>query len=356
MLWPIPKNLQAAEFLGHLFSLGLIATAIYAATRRVRPSERRWLPAAALGSAMCGLLVLWALQPAIWQSAFGGPADADLPDFDPYVATRFGNIAIAGPASAVVSYPEPLLIASRQASVEPASGVRIFVHDLYNRGGATKALPIALWPDAALSIPGWDVARTSISSLWVQVLLGSTDWLANSPPRTSDLAAFANGVKLPAVRAVLVASQPHLVGWALVDFTVPTSLIGADGRLEFRPSPSSLEWNGSPAGPWLRVLPESGVIPALANGQAIDAGYEVDSTGQGYLLGMPLVSPYALDLPNAGVPGFRIEGAVLRWPNTPEPWRSNLWLRVIGALYGLTIIVAAAMVLSRTFRGEVATP
>jgi len=144
---------------------------------------------------------------------------------------------------------------------------------------------------------------------------------------------------------VLVASYPTLTGWSLVDFIVPSALVGTQGHLDVVPTPSSIAWNGSSNGPWIRIVPASGVIHALADLDFTNANYQLNSEGQGYATGFPLQDSYRVTLIDVELPTFRVVSAIVRWPETPESWKFNQWLQALGASFGLTVVVASIWIL-----------
>jgi hypothetical protein len=76
-LWPVPQSEQLAIVAGHLFSLGLVVAVVYAIMRGQSASRRNWTTSAGVGAIICLALVLWASQPAIWQSAFTSATTAN---------------------------------------------------------------------------------------------------------------------------------------------------------------------------------------------------------------------------------------------------------------------------------------
>ena len=340
-LWPMPQSGQGAAFLGHLFSLGLVAAVVYAIVSRAKPSWLYWPVAKAAAAGICVLLVVWALQPAIWKSAFSGAPGADVPDFDHFLTTRYGQVALIGPDVVQVSYPETLITASRKGTVEPSAGLELSVGDLFARETADSAQTPQSWPDRAVIIPEWQRLRPLMESLWVEVLVGSHSWTRTSPPRVLELALRANDVSVPAISATVVTD-----GWAIVDFKVPSALVDVMGRLDLLPSPSSLLWNGSAKGPWVRILPASGTLHALVDLQPTDATFHLNDEGEGSAIGFPLKSTYRVQLYGVDLPKYTVHNAFLRWPNTPELWKRNPWFKGLGAGYGLLVLGATAWLLT----------
>lgn len=348
-LWPVPQSEQAAVFLGRLFSLGLITTAIYAAVRLSKPSRVGWTGAAIAGAALCMVLVVWASQPSVWLAALSAPPGANLPAFNSFLATRDGTMVAVASNSYRVSYPETLLAASRPASVQPSTGLRLSVSDLFNRTALGSAPGAQSWPDHPVVIPGWPQIRPSIQSLWVVLMVGSRDWSDVSPPMASGLAIQVNGVRVPAATTFFV-NQPGPVGWAIVGFRVPAQLVRDDGSLELMLNPSTLLWNGSNAGPWVRVLPASGAVRAFVDSAPINAPYELTAQGQGSALGLPLRRGYVVRLDLAPVPSFQVQGAVVTWPHTTEAWKRNPLFQGLGAIFGLTLVLVTAWLITRYIR------
>ena len=354
-LWPVPQGERAAVFLGHLFSLGLVATASYAAVRISKPSRLSWSGAAIAGAGLCILLVVWASQPSVWLAALGSQPNANLPAFDSFLATRNGTIVPVTSNSYQVSYPETLIAASRPDWVPPSTGLRLSVTDLFSRTDTGKAQEARLWPNRSVAVPDWEKLRSSVQSLWVVLMLGSRDWSETSPPTASNIALNVNGTRLPADAAFFL-NRPGAVGWAYVDFRLPAGLIEYTGRFELVPSPATLLWDGSSTGPWVRVLPASGPILAFVDRAPINATYELSPQGQGYVFGLPLKTTYVVTIGPTTVPSFQIQGAILRWPHTPEPWKRNLWFQGLGAGFGLTLVLAIAWLIVRYLKVIDAVP
>jgi hypothetical protein len=343
ILWPVRVSEQAAVILGHLFSLGLIVTVVYAASRLSKPTWVSWTGATAAGASVCIVLVVWASQPSIWTAALGASPDANLPDFDSYVASRDGTVAALQSDSYRVGYSQILIAASRAATVRPAADLRLTVSDLVDQTNVGDAREPQFWLDHSVVIPDWQRIRPSIQSLWVEVFVGSSDWSATSPPKTSDVALDVSGARLPADRVVL-AYQKGAVGWALVDFRVPAASVDDNGRLELVPSAPTLLWSGSNTGPWVRVLAASGHLQTVVDLAPIDARYEVDPQNQGFLSGLPLESSYIVQLQHADAASFQVQGAVVRWPPTSEAWKRNPWFQALGACFGLALLLACAWI------------
>jgi hypothetical protein len=344
-LWPVPYSERLAIFLGSVFSLGLIVTSLYAAIRLSRPSRLSWAVAGAAGSCVCVVLVVWSSQPAIWQSALRAAPAANLPDFDLFIATKYATVAELGPGVVRVSYPEALITASRESDVKPSSRLQLSTGNLFFRETAGKVLASQSWPNRAVTIPQWATFRSSIQSIWIEVLVGSPSWSATSPPVLSSIALQVNGVSVPAFSASIVAQ-----GWARVDFQSPSELVSASGRLELLPTPSSLLWSGGTAGPWLRVLPAAGTVHAVVDSEPIDLTYQLSQQGQGYVLGLPLKSTFAVTLDSLALPASNVQGAVLHWPNTPEVWKQNRWFQSLGAAFGLALFGATGWALTYYLR------
>jgi hypothetical protein len=340
-LWPVLQSGRAAVFLGHLFSLGLIATAIYAAVRLRKHSLLSWTSAATVGSGLCLFLVVWASQPSVWFAALGNPPYANVPAFDSFLATRAGTMVPITTNSFHVSYPETLIDASRPARVRPSTGLRITTADLFSRTEIGKAQEARLWPNRSLVIPDWERVQPPIRSLWIELMLGSRKWTDTSPPRASDIALDVNGVRLQADTAFFI-NRPGPVGWALVDFRLPSDRIEPSGRLDLAPSPNTLVWDGFNAGPWIRVLPASGTILALVDGVPMTGTYELSPQGEGLASGLPLKTNYKLTVVPTTSPAFQFLGAIVTWPPTPELWKRNPWIQVLGAAFALTLVLGIA--------------
>jgi len=201
-------------------------------------------------------------------------------------------------------------------------------------------------------IPGWDRIRASVQSLWVQLLLGSRDWSGLGQPETSGLALTVNGVSIPPGGIRLVTAQPGLTGWALVDFRVPMFDVDQSGRMDLLPAPLSVLWNGSDAGPWVRVVPASGEFEAIVDHSPMRVNIQAESSGQGYLSGVPTKTMFDVSTNGSDFPDYRVTGAVLRWPDTPERWKLNPWIQALGALYGLVLIITCVSMLWMALRAK----
>jgi hypothetical protein len=341
LLWPVPTSGQAAIVTGHLFSLGWIVAAAYAVLRMAKPSWVGWSGAATAGAGVCIALVIWASQPSIWVAAFGNPLDANLPDFDSYVASRDGTMVALKSDSYQVSLSGILVAAARASSVHPQSGLRLTVDNLVQQTGVGDIQEPQSWPNHSVVIPDWQLIRPSIQSLWVEVYVGSPDWSASSPPRPSDVALLVTGARVPAERVVLTNQQGG-VGWALVDFQLPSAQVPANGGLDVTPIGSRLLWNGSSAGPWVKVFAASGHLQAVVDLAPIEAPFEVDTQNQGFLSGLPLESSYTVQLAPAVSPPFQVEGAVVRWPPGYEAWKRNAWFQTLGACFAVALLLATA--------------
>lgn len=223
----------------------------------------------------------------------------------------------------------------------------VTTQDFYNREGVGSPLVAEAWTNRTVTIPDWERFRSSVQFLWVQLLVGSKSWSQTSPPPASQLVVEVNGRSVAAETALLVASSPGAIGWATVSYHVPGSLVDSQGRLDLAQSPSSILWNGSAQGPWVRVLPASGVLHALVDVEPTEVTYELTPDGHGYILGFPLRSSYVVNLDNAELPAFQLGGAVLRWPLVSSLWQSNVWLQAVGLLYGLILILATAIIMYR---------
>lgn len=352
-LLSIPTSPRAAAVLGHLFSLGLLTTILLAAAKLSRLSKIQWHAGAILGSGLCILAVGWASQPVLWAAALSGSPSDNVPDFQYVAGARDGSVREAGQAVFLASYPGELITAADEATVKPTSGFRAYVGSLYSREEVGKALPAGNWPDRVVTIPDWSRFRTTSQSIWVQLLLGSTDLTESTPPKAADFSLYASGTRLPAITAVLVLSKTGSVGWALVTFHVPSILIDPNGRVDLLPFPTSLAWNGSDQGPWVRIRPASGEVHATINQLPLSCNYEFDSDGRGYIAGFPLVKSYVANLDGIELPSFlQIDGAVLRWPTSPEPWKHDPWWQSLGAIYGLLMVVGTGWALRRCLRSR----
>jgi hypothetical protein len=340
-LWVVPESEPAAVFLGHLFSLGLIATAVYTVARLGRPSRWGGIGATVAGVGLCMLLVIWASQPSVWLAAIGGSSSANLPAFDSFVAIRDGSTVALESDSYKVTYPETLLAAASSGSVRPLAGLRLFVSDLITRTNGGIAREPQLWPDHSVVIPDWKRIQPSIESLWVVLLVGSPGWSEESPPKASGLFVQIGGARVPADAAVF-SNELNGVGWALVDFRVPAQLVDNKGRLEITINPSTLLLKGSSAGPWVRVLPASGPLRTLVDLAPINATYNLNTQGQGYLLGLPLRTPYIVSIDRANASSFEVQGAVVIWPQTSESWKHNPWFQMLGATFGWSLLFTMA--------------
>jgi hypothetical protein len=347
-LWPVPISPRAAVVLGHLFSLGLLGAFAWTLMRLRTAPKLRWGAGVGFGGALCVVLVIWSSQPALWNSALrGSPAD-NLPDFDYAAGARAGTLTVLGPNLFQATYANELVTAARQTPVQPTAGFRARVGALYSREDVGNAVAVDRWSDRAITVPQWAKFRSTSQSIWVRLLLGSPDWSGTEPPRTSDLSLHVGNSKVPATRAYLVLSKPANVGWAFVDFLVPSAMVDAQGRLDLLPSPESLVWNGSSQGPWVRITPASGVLYASVDQRPTAGSYEFDSAGLGYIDGFPIVSSYVANLDGAALPdSLQIEGAVVHWPQTPEDWKHDPWWQTLGALYGLVVLGATAWAVVR---------
>ncbi len=351
-LWRVPQSEQLAIFAGHLFSLGLVVAVVYAIMRGRAASRRSWTTSAAVGATICLALVVWASQPAIWQSALTSATTANLPDFQPFVASRAGTVTAVDRTTVRVSYPEALVLAAKRSSVQPSAALTVSMQDLYSRAALNTArLPLA-WTDRTVLIPGWGHIQASLQSVWVQLLLGSTDWSGFGPPDTSGLGLTVNGVFTSPSGFRLVAAQPGFTGWALVDFRVPTSDIDQSGRMDLLPAPLSVLWNGSEAGPWVRVAPASGAFDAVIDDSPARVSIQAEASGNGYLSGVPMKTTFDVSASGSALPLYRITGAVLRWPETPELWQLNPWIRALGALYGLLLAGSCTYMLRLALRAK----
>jgi hypothetical protein len=190
----------------------------------------------------------------------------------------------------------------------------------------------------------------SVQFLWVELWLGSRDWVPTFPIRLSDLRLDVPGASLPVTQSTIVTEQTHGIVWVLVDFRVPATAVDPSGNLELVPRPSSLLWKGSTSGPWVRVSPASGTIRALTEFRIRDTTFEANSAGQGYLMGLPTDGSFVVDLSSAQLDDFRIYNAVLRWPDGPETWKHSRLIQATGAYLGLIIILATTFVFSRQLR------
>ena len=346
-LWHVPVSERAAVFLGHVFSLGLLAAFAYAVVGWVRPGKWSWAAAHALSGGLCAVLVIWALQPALWSSAFAAAPDTNLPDFDYAAASRSGTIDSIGPDVFRVTYSESLLEAARKASTRPAPALRLTLGDIYDRVGADRAMRVDEWPDRGLSLPNWTKLQSSVQFMWVRLWLGSHAWSPASQPDLSSLRLDLSGTSVTPARSTIVSAQEHGIGWALVDFRVPAGAVDSSGHLVLLPRPSSLLWNGSPSGPWIRVSPAAGNVRALVQAKIMNASYEVNPDGQGYLEGLPAEGNFVIDLSAVQLDSFRVDAAVLRWPDSPEAWKHDRSIQALGACFCLLLLLATAFTLSR---------
>jgi hypothetical protein len=354
-LWPVPQSEQAAVFLGHLFSLGLVMVVAYAAVRLTKPSRLSWAGAIAAGVALCLVLVVWASQPSIWLAALSAPPSANLPAFESFLAVRDGMIVSRTSNSYDVRYPETLLAASRAGAIQPSTGLRLSVADLFSQTGVGNPQDAQAWLDYSLTIPGWQRIRPSIQSLWVVLMLGSNKWSDTAPPRASDEALQVNGSRISSASAFFL-NLPGPVGWAYVSFRVPAALVLENGRVDITLEPSTILWSGSTAGPWVRVLPASGTLAAFIDVATINPKYEITSQGQGYLSGLPFKGGYLVSLDLAHAPTFQVTGAVVVWPQTSESWKHNPLLQGSGAIFGLTLVLIIVWLVALYIRPIAARP
>jgi hypothetical protein len=344
-LWAIPVSERAAEFLGRLFSLGLVATAFFSGIRLFKASSRDQTLAAGIGVAICLSLVIWVSQPPIWRAALSQPPTADSPDFAIFTATRVGTTATRSPGVVDVTYPDALVRTAITSRVQPSSELAVSVRDLYGQQEADTAATPSVWPDRRVLIPNWGRQEPSIRFLWVELLLGSTDWTTASNLNPNELTLLVNGATNRATYARIQSP-----GWALVDFQIPSSQVSIDGGLDLLPGPSSLLWNGSAKGPWVRVIPSSGEIAIQVDQSPIMATYQLAPNGEGWLSGFPIRREYIVDIASAAIPISAAQAAVLRWPLTSNTWLYNFWIETLGGLFGLSLIGATVFGLLRYFR------
>jgi hypothetical protein len=356
-LLPVPRSQELAILLGRTFSLSLVVATAYGAMGLVRARRPSWNAALMLGAMLCLVPVVWALQPPIWQSALSAAPTASLPDFDYVAGTRDGTISLLGPQLARVNYSETLIAASRQGRVTPTAGVRVSVRDLIEQASVGQALVPSLVADRTINIPDWSRLQESARTVWVELLLGSTEWSDGIHLDQSHVSLLVNGARIPADHATFVMGQPSKFGWALVDFLVPSAMIDHNGNLYMLPSPATLSWNGSQdGGPWVRVATASGAVHVLVDLKPATVSYRFDSNGLGYVTGFPLTKTYVIDLSDAELSQLQILGAVLRWPETSETWKSNIWFQALGVLFGLVVLAATTLLMARELRGSVGTP
>jgi hypothetical protein len=334
-LWPVPYSEQAAAYLGHIFCLGLIGTTIYVAARISKPSRLSWTAAGAVGASVCLLLVAWSSQPAVWGAVLRSAPSANLPDFEYFIATKHGSLAQPQTSLWQVNYPEGLIAASREAGTKPLSGLQFSMADLYQSVATGASFNGQTWRNSAVSIPAWDSLRSSIQYLWIQLLVASTYASEASAPEVSRLRLQVNGGSVTPDSMGVVTD-----GWAVVNFRLPAALVGSNGRLQFTPSPSPLRWAGSADGPWVRILPASGTMHALVDFDTTTVSYQLNPQGDGYVVGLPLSSSFAVSLDRSNLPAPFVQGAVLRWPPAREPWKSNRWIQGFGGIFGLAVFLA----------------
>jgi hypothetical protein len=349
-LLPIPISERAAVFLGHIFSFGLVATAIYAAAGRGRLGRPSGAASIILSTALCVLIAGWALQADLWTAAFAKGSTADLPDFNFAAKARAGTLESVGPNVFRVTYPEYLVAAGRRAAVEPSTVLRLSLRDLYDQGNAGTAHPADQWPGSDITIPGWAQVGSSTHAVWVELWLGSSDWSPASQPELSKLHLEAGGTTVSAMDATTVAVERNGIGWALIDFRIPATTIDAAGHLRIVPDLGSLLWRGSSTQPWIRILPASGTVDALIDFTLHNLTYDAAPDGQGYLRGLPDSDAFVIDMSSAPSARIRINSAVLLWPDGPQPWKQNRSLEAAGAGYLLLVVFGTAVSFRRLLR------
>jgi hypothetical protein len=349
-LVPVPPNPRFATFLGHLFSLGLIVSLTYALVSRARPRQSSYLAAGLVGAVLCLLLAGWALQPAIWSSAFASAPSANVPAFEPYVATKDGTMVEVATDTFRVSYSDTLIQASRLAAVEPSAGLRLSMPKMVDRQNLGGALPPGAWHQPTVIIPDWQRSSAAIQTLWVRILVGSRAWTRTTLPNPSSLSVDVKGIHEPAVSLTFVSGPTDGIGWAYADFQVPSAAVDPEGRMELLPSPSSLVWNGSAAGPWVQITPASGTFETIVDAAPFQATFHLDPAGQGYAVGFPLLDSSLVTLERPQLPTYEATSAVLHWSTSAETWKLDHRIQAVGLIYALTILVASAWVSFRYLR------
>jgi hypothetical protein len=343
-LWAVPVNERVSVVLGGLFSLGLLATVAYALAVGNKAPGWSWALASATSVGLSVAIIVWALQPAIWISAFSIAPGSNPPDFQ-YATARAAAFDPLGPNVFRIRYPDPLVYASRRAVVQPTGALSVAIADIFDREGADIAKPASEWNARQVTLPNWSAEAQTVRSLWFELRLGSQSWSDVLGPKLNQVSLSVNGSVVSASAAHVAPRSNGSVNWAYVDFEAPSSDVAADGRVTLEPLPGSLIWSGSSAGPWVRVVPASGTMPALTEFHIQDASYRVSPNGLGYLEGFPIDRGFVVDLSSVQTNPPRVDGAVLLWPSSIETWKESTFVRSVGGFFLALVLLITATVM-----------
>jgi len=357
----LPKSAALAEYLSSAFVIGIAVLFLYALLsgslrsanwpdtlglgRRLRGVLKTlsWAPAFAMAWALSLLLAIASLQPSLWQSV-GSSGPKELVDFSWMVASRPGTAELTGNDQVRILYSSTLIAAVGRSSIKPTGGLDIGLSPLFQQQLADVARPAADWQSPSVRLPNWPELRSTTSSVWVELLLGSRDWLTPADVQLAGIRLVVGSLMFDARSANWAIS-----GWARVEFKIPTSLVDPEGNIQFTVAPRSIVWNGSLAGPWVRITPAAGVLEVETDGNMVPLAYNVDNTGRGYALGLPARSNLTAQLIDPQFASAAIYGAILKWPDQPAPSPSGTIL-LVGALSGLATIAVTVWLARRLTR------
>jgi hypothetical protein len=342
-LWQPPQSSIIAADLGRLFASGLLATFVYSLFSKALAGKGFWVGGLAIGCAASLALCIWASQPVFWIGAFSGPTTADLPDFNWTTRSRTGTMEFLGLNGFGLRFSDSLVTAARRSTIQPRAGFRYTRPEIYARqvaGGSTTA---AQWGAQSVVLPNWGQMRNSVGNLWIEILISSP---ANRQGTSiSDIrpTLSINDASFSAADVYPLATWLGLEQTERADFLVSSSIVDRSGAVTIQVEPEWLVWNGSGTDPWMRILPASGTVMAQSSGTVIPLDYQLDTDGQGYLLGLPVRPAQVVTIPEPNLSPGSIGQAVLRWPSDDLSWTRNLATRLTGGLWLLLLAASAAL-------------
>lgn len=333
-LWTGPYSYLISHRLGLLFVAGAYLMTLLFLLRGTRPTVLT--PRLALVSAL-GLnlfIGVWGLQPGFW-SEYG--SRSELAAFPALVSFRGASLTSSG-ASSQVDYPDGLVQASLSSDVKPHQTIAATAAPLFQQSTAGHARSVAQWGHETLTVARWPSLRHHMSTVWVEVLLGSHRWAASDDVDVRALAAVVGECMLAPKSTLLVT-----VGWAIVNYEVPAPCLPGNGIITFLPKRQNLLWNGSTDGPWIRVLPgnTSGYLafdghPAYR--ESISSPDGISPQSREVLPGPRSLRSYRLDAVAFPI-GLHVTSAGLSW-STDAPELHPGLDSVAFASYALLVIFA----------------
>ena len=268
--WPFPQSVQfqawAARLGAVVITLGLLAASSRMLGASVSGRLRIGVIRSAIVAGVLGtaFLATWSVQPAFWQGV-GTHGPATLADFNAITATLPGEISMT-PNDTLITFAPSSVLAARDSAVSPSLMLSVNAHPLFAQTEANSA-KFGRGLRQTLTIPGWKREKKQVNSLWVSTLVGRPTWRTQADVVVDVPALVVHGTPVSSGAATWVAP-----GWAVITYSIPSSLVSPRGQLRIglqqnRLNRNVVEWNGNSHVRWVLVSLHSGAAMATIDGK-----------------------------------------------------------------------------------------